>query len=427
MGHLFSLFGLATYLALAPIYWLPGVSPEVLRATKLILFVAAVALVWLYRSRKALSFATSSFLGIPSLILVLIASSVGFAMAAPGEAGTTLLSFAVVYISLWTFYGASDRPAELAKVLFWSAVGIAVACVPTVTSFFFQFPIWLPPSEFRTDALHTAGLGAARTGWSNGIALYLPIILLPLLMGTKVVSPLGIASICGAIAIVASQYVSGGRAGLIASLSAIVVMALVSGRKRVLLACALLGPFLITIEPIIAARDMSGAMSHLRIDRLAHANSTDALNQFSAGRLDLAEQALEQWQEEPFGVGFGNAFFSVANPYEGYDTAEVHNLWLKLTVESGPFLPIIFLITVILVLRAPLRSVFRLNRLKATVHFHPFREIYGAQVVYLAIIIQGVLISLVEPNALIGSFQATAIWWAAAGAGVRNEKLVPMR
>ena len=87
-------------------------------------------------------------------------------------------------------------------------------------------------------------------------------------------------------------------------------------------------------------------------------------------------------------------------------TVEIHNLWIKLAVYSGVLPPLLFLGIVMALLLASWRAIRRERAGGAT------RRLAMAMGIILAL---GVIATLFEPNALLGAFHYTALWWAAAG------------
>ena len=87
-------------------------------------------------------------------------------------------------------------------------------------------------------------------------------------------------------------------------------------------------------------------------------------------------------------------------------TVEIHNLWIKLAVYSGVLPPLVFLGIVMALLLASWRAIGGERAGGAN------RRLAIAMGIILVL---GGIATLFEPNALLGAFHYTALWWAAAG------------
>ena len=418
---------LAVYLGLSPIYWLPGLSVYQLRTAKMVVLAAAVVLIWTSAIRRhRIRGLPSGIYGPTGLLILLVLSAPGFLQAAEGEARSTVVDYLTCYLVLWTTYIARSSGIDLPRTLAFSATIIVPFALLPVITFATGWPSWHAPPEFDSIGLVTAGFGARRTGWSNGLALFVPALLLLVTASqSRTIWKYLLAGI-GILTIIGSQMVVAGRAGLLASfigLAMIVWLSRPTVRMIITLVLALsvlasvleLSDRISNTDHVYGASQRRGDVAdelttRLRLDRLESTDTTDRWDRFSAGRLGAYEYAIEMATRRPFlGYGFGNAVYS---------SSEIHNLWLKLWVESGIFLPLAMLGSLWLAMRENLgrvrpvadRNIFDSHR---AAHGSP-PSIYTRHLLAV-IIFQGVLVSLFEPNALIGSFQATAIWWFCAG------------
>jgi hypothetical protein len=78
-------------------------------------------------------------------------------------------------------------------------------------------------------------------------------------------------------------------------------------------------------------------------------------------------------------------------------------------VESGVLLPIVFFAIICVVLQKALRLARNLRGDALG------RDDRLFMLSLILIVLSGVVLSFFEPNVLIGAFQNSAIWWAAAG------------
>ena len=105
------------------------------------------------------------------------------------------------------------------------------------------------------------------------------------------------------------------------------------------------------------------------------------------------------------GYGFDGLHSSALSRAE-----QIHNLWLRLGVQSGLLAPLVFASVVISVL---LRSVRHYRETRTRRNSVKTRSVSTSLPLVL---VAGLVISMFEPNTLLGTFQTSAIWWASAGA-----------
>ncbi len=264
---------LSLFLALGPVYWLPGISTErLLRPFEWSILLLALVLVFqmaLLRSR--LSFPTGLLgpLGFAGLLLFWIP---GLAQA---RAGFLTLEF-VIQLGLtaaffWCFFciarGGGDVFAILRRafVILTLLAGAALAAALSSTM------DWRSPCEW--NSAYANGLGLLGSAWSAGLALFVPLAALfwlpkesrrpltnslsslpsqgeattrtkwvPALAGPAARQWTGMtAAVLGFIVLVASQLVSGGRAGLLATVLLIGVFTLLRSTRWLAVSIMLVG------------------------------------------------------------------------------------------------------------------------------------------------------------------------------------------
>jgi hypothetical protein len=418
---------LATYLAISPVYWLPGLPPATLRSVKFGIIIAAVTMIWFRRLLPSLQLSfPAGLLGPAGFLAIVLLSIPGIYQAEAAESARTLLDFTMCFAMLWTVYFGAGSGWSMPRALFWSALMLAGICSLVVSNALIGWPDWRPPAEFDTHLLSTAGFGARRTGWSNGISLFLPLLFIPLVdpafRPTRRVL-VGAIALLGVCAIVGAQMVVAGRAGLLSSIIALTLLTWnLLPRFRSLASAALV---LSVLYLLVSAVSHTGgtdiamprktndakesAAAHLRLDRIEDSHDFTSVDRFSAGRLGAMQYAITVGSKRPLlGYGFGHAV---------YGGSDIHNLWLKLWLEAGLLLPMLLAVV-----------IFRLLR-STRIDGRAPRAPSSPSVVTLAkiVLLQGVVISMFEPNALIGSFQATAVWWACAGLVARCRATNPRR
>ena len=293
---------------------------------------------------------------------------------------------------LWCFHNVARVGfVDAMEVLERSAVLVAafalVALVAAAVGTAWQSPCTVWPFA-------ATGFGCGRTGWSQGIALYLPILLVFLFRRDVGVVRRWVYGGLGA-AIIAAQLGVGGRGGLVASFVVVATMVFyfMPRRWKVLGATGVL--FLIAVAVIPKALS-----EHLRWDRIPDESVSLAdLDWFSAGRIAGAVDAIGYIAEKPLsGHGIGR----VDVEFRG-DRVEIHNLWLKWAAYFGIGASTLLLAVALSLLRRA-RQLVRL-------------PIYRRSTAVAAglILVAGLVISMLTPGAPVGAFQNSAIWWAAAG------------
>ena len=381
---------LTLYLGTAPVQWLPGVDYDWVARGKVLLFVAAVGLVFV---------GTSTRLRLPGGLAGPLGFAALAALAMPGLAQSSLVQSAGYFSDvvsgaamLWCFYNVARLdPAAARTIVDRSAMILAafavVALVLALAGLGWQSPCAV--ATFRFTAF-----GCSYTGWSSGLALYLPVLLVfAFRRNIGVLRRWLYVALAGGV--LAAQAGVGGRAGLVASVVVVAVFLyyFMPRRWKVLAsAVALLAAAAVTIPTTLSEQ--------LRLDELPQ-NPTSLMdwNYISSGRVAGALEAAALITERPFS-GYGIGVVKVEFQGGRY---EVHNLWLKWAVHSGTLAPSLFLALVIVLLVQSRRVLYR------EAHSRSVAVCVGL------VIVAGSVLSMLEPGTPFGEFQNFALWWAAAG------------
>lgn len=390
------------YLGLSPVYWLPFITTQNLYYLKLFLVISAVVFSWVSAMvRQAIRF-PSGMLGPVGFMVLILSASFAFIQSEPSLLVRRLLDFSLGFIMMWTIYVYAADEVRTLNIFIMASVIIGGLAALTVTSHYLGIPSWHAPVLYRSVPLDISGFGSLRTGWSNGLVFFIPylcVLAYGVLNKSNFRRLIGISVI---FFIVGSQAVVGGRAGLLASLLAIGWLAYKFLPKIIFIS-------LVGVSVSLAIVYAGLFYEHLRLDRLdAGGSMISTLDHFSAGRITSYFFAFNEIMHHPImGRGFGNA---------GIGGHEIHNLWLRMAVEGGVFLPLAFFYFVVRLLRFSARNI---KRKALSINGQFSEEImrnYKISVIYSVVIYSGILISMFEPNVLLGSFQNSAIWWATAGA-----------
>ncbi len=404
----------AAYLGLAPVYWLPFVDPVLVRAGKGILLVLAL-MVW--------------FMGRPASGLVLPrgllgpAGFVGLAvLAVPGMYQAGELSLAVEFLVdvalsalfVWLLFSMQIKGHDTFRVFVTGMAILSAFALFPVASALFRVPMFQSP--FDQAPFRSTGFGAGRTGWANALSLYVPIALAVVLLHKRR-APKALALL---VAIVMAQVVSGGRAGLLLSLFSIALFVALCGSRRmraVVVTLVVIATLIILLSGALRGIAVVAAADQLRLGDARGRVTFQLLDALTSYRLRGYVAAVELIAERPL-AGYG--FDSVRIPVPTLDhDVEIHNLWLKFAVYCGVLFPLYLLFMVLSVMRAAIRTARDTKDRKRRI----------VVTAYSLVLLSGVGITMVEPEALVGAFQNSALWWGVAGsvlaARVRSSALHP--
>lgn len=396
---------LSIYLGLAPVYQMPGVGDDLLRLVKGALLAGGLAIVLLPPLLERRLRLPGGWLGPVAFLSLYALSTPGLVQARETALVLAFLKdLALTAIFFWCFFHLA-RTGENVRLILIRALGImaALAAIALVEALLIWATDGIPPLDQGNFGIH--GFGVKATGWSISLAFFLPLVLLPTVAShdwRRMALLVGVAAL-----LIGSQFVSGGRTGILGSLITVIVLALILSGTR-WTALSILAGILIT-GGIALSQDAYSR--HLSVDRIFTPPSDaidywgtpgdleSGLKAFSTGRIQGYETAFEMIARRPF-HGHGIEQVTIVTPFGEH--IEIHNLWLKWATYSGVFAPLLFLVMAGVIVRdgAGLLRVRGGRRLPAAMFL---------------IVVLGLLATLFEPEALLGAFQYTAIWWAAAG------------
>ena len=165
---------LALYLGTAPVQWLPGVDYEWVVRAKVVLFVLAVGAVLLGTSptRLRLPLGLAGPLGFAALAMLSIP---GLAQSNLGPSAGYLADVVYGATMLWCFYNVARLDDVAAKKTFERSAVIVAAFAVAALGLTVAGSGWQSPCGGAR--FHDTAFGCSRTGWSGGLALYLPILM----------------------------------------------------------------------------------------------------------------------------------------------------------------------------------------------------------------------------------------------------------
>lgn len=387
---------LATYLGTSPVFWFWNLPPRVVLLTKWLLILAGFAVIWLRAYQRRLLVLPVGLSGPNGFVLLVVSMAFGFFQSGAEAILETVADIVYPFLTIWTVFLYYRLGGDLVRLFKSSAIIFLPFAMLTVSAGVLGIPDWSVTYSGREVSIVTSGFTDKRTGWSNGTALFVPI----LLMGLATVQAHGqrLFYAISVLIFIGSQAVVGGRAGLLASLVAVFIW--LAGRVRrwvYIVPLALVVLLLGTNESVL---------QHLRLNRVAAVSSLQDLDQLSSSRISRNIIAIGYVLQSPLqGYGFGSLPFT-----EFQDPSFVHNLWLKLWLQAGLFAPAAL---AAIVAHLFLKAVVAWRRVSSRAKWSArHEEILGAT----SVLVIGLIISMLEPSYLIGAFQTSVLWWTAAGA-----------
>ena len=381
-------------------YWLPSVDPMLVRAGKGVVLVASFA-VWFMGRRPSGVRLPRGLFGPAGFTAVALLAIPGMYQAQDFSLAIDLLvDVALSAMFVWLLFSMEMTGHDTMAVFVRGMTLISVFAALPVASALTGVPKFQSP--FDLAPFTATGFGAGRTGWANALSLYVPIALAVLLSD----SSRRRTAMVSLVIIVMAQVVSGGRTGLLLSLFSAAGFVVLRGSKKlraVVLTIVLIGTLLVVMSTAARGFAAVAASSQLRLDDLGGRTTFALLDALTSYRLRGYVTALELIPERPF-VGHGLGSVRIYVPALAREV-EIHNVWLKFAVYCGVLFPLFLLCMVATILIVSMRAIRtisdRSGRVMATA--------------YLFVLVNGVAITMVEPAALVGTFQNTALWWGVAG------------
>jgi hypothetical protein len=397
------------YLSITPVYWLPTINTGIISFFKISL-ITFLLFIFFYFTLKEKIFLKLKvpILFILTLLIILVFFPFFFYNSiennkTPIEILNYYLNFLFGLLTFFVFANIDYKVINLNKLKIPFIV-VSFLCLFPIFNFIFDIPNWISPFTLESgnllDTFWSTGFNASRTGWSGSIALYLPLALafnpfFSVKSWVQKKNKLIFVFFILLLPIFASQCISLGRAGILASFfSILLIVFYITGFKGILKFICVAMLFLLPFknEVLVAMRisDTEGNVLEL--------------NEISAARADMNKEAPYIFFQNPFfGQGYDGSRIALkkmgGSKYYGL---EVHNTYLNLLIDHGLFVALAFIILVFQILK---------------ISFHLFftKEIPLFILANICIIISGIIISLFEPKAIFVSYQQGPLWWMAAG------------
>lgn len=369
------------YIAIGPVYWFLFLPPSIFNLAKYALAGLIIGSAFFFGANEWLRdrrFLRGS--GV-SLILGVIFLSIPSMYFSQSELSVGVLSRYLLLMGLLiSIYWLSKEDQFLQRVPIAIAAVMIPLCLITVADFLLNLGL---PSFDGYNRLYATGFSTSRTQWSGGLVSLGIFMVWCFIMTKQTRRYLFLAAF---VMIILSQISSGGRGGTLACLLGVIAL-LIYYKKY---AAIILGIFS-AVAFAIAFKDQ--LFAHLRFDRLEA--GSNASSDFSSGRLEQYGLAFDLI-DSPLALlfGLGPRGYEAAFANMGIDF-EIHNVWLRLFIEYGLFVPVFILF------------FFLSTMFSAVTENKDNKEAMGLVIILLA----GMFTTLVEPNAIIFSYQNYLCWW----------------
>jgi len=359
------LFFLTLYVTSSVINWFPLVSPEIIRSIKYLLFVY----IFLYEFINFRFKYPSGYLSPIGFLLIFISMSFGFYSSFNIS---SLIDVLMPFLIVWSF---NFNKEFYYKVFYRSSLVVSFICLMSLISFVTGAFDIFSGDRWGTYFSQSAFAGYT-TGYSNSLFLF--VVFLVYYHRLKKCDFFSIETFC-IIVIITSQFTSGGRGGLLASLLVFSFGYRISKFYKIILLLL----FLLNI----GLEDLK-----LKLRIKSEYKTEMSVNDISSGRLESNTYYFNKFLENPiFGYGFGD------KPELNEFIYEPHIVWLRNSINGGVF----YLLALILIF-INIYFVFKKNkRNKTRDEIFLFNNLFFSTLV----------ITFLEPNYIIGSVQGEILYW----------------
>lgn len=367
--------------AVGPVYWLPGVSPANLAIFKTVLITLIAVTCCMSQLRRIKK--------IDLMILCMLLTIFCLGGVVNGDIANLSLLFSVAIFIF--FYAASPiRDYEAIRFVVARAVPIFSIFPLLITYDFLLSSAFLNPFYEYSVFLYSSGFQGGRTGWAFWSNIFLALTLTAHSMSRDRISSFIFLLI--ALLIFSSIFLVGSRGGILTAFALLfayityILMYFKYNLVSFLILFTISIPFLFILLNILTSGDLD--FERLRLIQMASNNNNEEFLFFDAARQD-AISVINTLIEG--GIFLGQGQIDLRN--FGFEYERIHNVWLRILVESG-----IFMVALILIF-----SIFRVHRLVG------FSKRYSNS--FFLIIIPVLIGSLVEPTVVFGNFQASLFFW----------------
>lgn len=398
------------FLLMSNIFWMPFLGNDIIRIIQFSLSIFIV-LLWINNIiyKKTISkhlktwpiyFLIFLFLSLPGLLQAkssFIETSIFENSAFSYVLNVFLiLLFSSIFIDV---FSNSLSQKKIIDLLFKVSVSVVFIWVFMLILFYDQ------ESPITSQPFWSVGFNFKNNKWSITLAFMFAIIWPKIFHNNE--KKVKVLSIIMCVLITLGVIISTGRAGLLAIFLIVLIdRKLINRYYRYFI-------YLLIFTSILYIIDNYDIEFWIKLILNNNDLSMISLDDLSGGRIRQILYSLTIISENLFfGIGIDNIkdlmIYNFGNEWN------VHNLILRLTVESGLFLGIYMLIILL--------YIFKIS-------FNNYRISYKNHLIFLVILV-GLVVSLVEPNMIVGTFQFSVIWWLAVSLSIvkfknKNGKLLP--
>ncbi len=391
---------LSIFLALGPVSWLPGLPRSVFRPLQYAVIVVALGIVFsteLLAGRRPFPRGLLGPWGFGILAVLWIP---GVAQAiSPNEAARFILDLGSYCLLLWCFYCVARESDIVWSVFRRAFVIIVILGMLTLVNQHPSAGFWMPGDRWRESEF--SGFGLTSTGWSVGLALFMPMSALWCIATPRRATLWKGFALVAALSVIGAQLLASGLVGLVASLLVVAALALqrFSRRHGILIVLAVV---VAAILPCLS----QACIENIQLDVLGETDEPLVVvcnvDQSSTKRLAANVAAIGEIAQQPIlGQGLRQVLFDSSDSRQ----LEVHNLWLRWALYGGILAPLWLLAMLGSLMYAAMRL------LRSSVLEDDERN--GA-VLLILVLAAGLLMTLTEPQVPFGK-NVSLIWWAAAG------------
>lgn len=362
--NIFYFYILTLYIVLSIVNWLPILDNNIVRILKYIIFIY----IFLYEFYQFGIKEPSSFLSRKGLLLIVISMLPGIALSFDY---TSMVDILIPFLMLWVF---NYKKQFYFKVLYNASIVVGIICIfSIIANYTGLFDI--APNGPWTASFSASGFGGYRTGYSNSLFLFIPFLVFWHRVKKKSIISYETLII---LLILIAQYISGGRAGILASLVVIIIWLRISIPAKAII-----------FVMVFVAFQSESVQEQLRV--VDYDSDDETINKLSSGRIFLNTYYFTKFQESPlFGYGFGK------KPSTIIMGTEAHIVWLRNVIDGGIFyLTLLFYVFIEIYRNAKNNNTLTIEEKK----------------LFYSIFLTTLIITFLEPNYLIGSVQGEVVYW----------------
>ncbi len=385
---------LQLYLILAPINWVPFLPAQAVNISKYILFTLLIFSTFFPNGFRIKPY---KFFSVTYFFFVLVCTVPAIIMSYDNPL-LDILGILLIFCMNWVINNSLLSREELFRIFYRVTLVIGFICLLSILSAITGITIKSP--EPWNDSFSQGALGGYRTGWSNSIFLFVPFVMFYYSANRN--KKVKILCVLILVSIVGSQILSGGRSGLIGSLLVFLFFTRFNIKGIItLVIIAFITVKLVTIETI---------EEHFRAsdEQIENKKGESNLDKISSERIIGYKIGMALFIKSPL-VGYGFGASDYLTDLEGY-SPDIHNTILKRLVDGGILLVMPLIILFIFVYKKVIKNI-KVHHLSSN-YFLFFRSLF-----FVAI-----LISMGEPNYLVGSFQGEGFFWALTSTFLLNER-----